>query len=297
MGYPRAVEALKSSRPLRDRESVGAADPTLFAAWVIDCTRKNDAIELRRLGPASAAMRDEFGRGALAYAAGAGADAAAKALLEMGADISAVDAAGTTVLMIAAERPDVSMIDLLLRSGADPQALDAEKRTALFYAARANQTASLRALLGAGAMLDARDSRGYNALDVALAVGAEAAASELRGTGLHANLVAGENTRQAGKFDAAHPGEIYRGWPALALAVSRNDAAGVQQLLGGGGNANLRLPQGDSLLRLAADAHAMETLSLLLAHGADPAAPDHEGHSVLWLAVTHGDLPLVRTFL
>ncbi len=66
------IEALKSGRPLLDRESVGASDPALLAAWVIDCARKNDAAELRRLGPASAAVRDEFGRGALSYAAEAG---------------------------------------------------------------------------------------------------------------------------------------------------------------------------------------------------------------------------------
>ena len=36
---------------LLDRESVGASDPTLLTAWVIDCARKDDASELRRLGP------------------------------------------------------------------------------------------------------------------------------------------------------------------------------------------------------------------------------------------------------
>ncbi|HEY4970414.1 MAG TPA: hypothetical protein VII35_10940, partial [Steroidobacteraceae bacterium] len=51
IGYYRAVEALKSGRPLLDRESVGASDPTLLTPWVIDCVRKNDAAELRRLGP------------------------------------------------------------------------------------------------------------------------------------------------------------------------------------------------------------------------------------------------------
>src|SRR5712672_3214494 len=45
-------------------------------------------------------------------------------LLEMGADARAVDKAGTTVLMIAAERPDAAMIDLLLKHGADPHAVD-----------------------------------------------------------------------------------------------------------------------------------------------------------------------------
>src|SRR4030088_2790927 len=114
--------------------------------------------------------------------------------------------------MIAAEQPETAMIDLLLQHGADVQAVDAEKRTALFYAARANQTADLTALRNGGAVLDEHDSRGYNALDDALAVGAEATAAELRSLGVHANRATGGTARRNGKFDPAHPGEIYRGW-------------------------------------------------------------------------------------
>lgn len=297
LGYWRAVDALKSGRPLLDRESVGASDPALLTAWVFDCARKNDAAELRRLGAASAAVRDEFGRGALSYAAEAGTVAAATALLDLGADMRAADRAGTTALMVAAERPDAKLTDLLLHHGADPQAADAEQRTALFYAARADRAGNVRSLQQAGAVLDLRDSRGYNALDDALAVGAEAAAAELRSLGVHATRAAVSAGRQSGKFDPAHPGEIYRGWPPLALAVSRNDTASVQQLLGAGGNVNLRLPQGDPLLQVAADAHALESVQLLLARGADAAATDHAGHSALWLAATRGDLAVIKSLL
>ena len=218
LGYYRAVDALKSGRPLLDRESVGASDPRLMTPWVIDCVRKNDAGELRRLGPVSASVRDEFGRSSLARAAEIGSLAAATALLDLGADARAVDQAGVTALMIAAERPEQSMVDLLLQHGADSQAVDSEKRTALFYAARANRADNLRALQRAGAVLDSRDSRGYNALDAALGVGAESAITELRSMGVHANRLTAELGRQSGKFDAAHPGEIYRGWPPLALS-------------------------------------------------------------------------------
>jgi ankyrin repeat protein len=295
LGYFRAVDALKSGRPLLDREYAGATDPSLLAAWVIDSVRKNDAAEIRRLGKASVAVRDEFGRTALSYAAEAGSVAAATALLDLGADIAAADKAGTTALMIAAERPDAAMVDLLLQHGADPQAADAEKRNALFYAARGNQPGNVRALQHAGVSLDARDGRDYNALDAAIAVDADAAATELRELGVHVHLVTLE--RRSGKFDPAHAGEIYRGWPPLALAVSRNDTATVQQLLAAGGDANLRLPQRDPLLQIAADAHALESLSLLLAHGANPLATDHSGHSALWLAAARNDLELVTALL
>src|SRR5882724_5377116 len=297
LGYYRAVDAQRSGRPLLDRESVGASDPNLLTPWVMVCVRKNDAAELRRLGPVSASVRDEFGRGSLAHAAEEGATAAAAVLLEMGADARAVDKAGTTVLMIAAERPDAAMIDLLLKHGADPHAVDAEHRTALFYAARADRVDNIVALQRAGAALDARDNRGYNAYDAALVVGADAAVTELGTLGLRANRVTVDPARQGGKFDPQHPGEIYRGWPPLALAAARNDTANVQQLLGAGGDANLRLPQGDPLLQVAADAHAVESVRLLLAHGANAAATDHAGHSVLWLAAARNDLALIRTLL
>src|SRR6202022_3101988 len=109
MGCHRAVDALRSGRPLLHRESVGATDPTLLTPWVIDCVRKNDAAELRRLGPVSTSVRDEFGRGALAHAAAAGTLAAAETLLDLGAAVRAVDKAGTTALMIAAEGPEPKM--------------------------------------------------------------------------------------------------------------------------------------------------------------------------------------------
>src|SRR5882762_5997206 len=146
LGYYRAVDAQRTGRPLLDRESVGASDPNLLTPWVMDCVRKNDAAELRRLGPVSASVRDEFGRGSLAHAAEEGATAAAAVLLEMGADARAADQAGTTVLMVAAERPDAAMIDLLLKHGADLHSVDGERRTALFYAARADRVDNIIAL-------------------------------------------------------------------------------------------------------------------------------------------------------
>ena len=297
LGYIRAAETLRSGRPLLARESVGASDPALLSAWVIDRVRKNDAAELRRIGPTSAGVHDEFGRAALAYAAAADTLAAATALLDMGAQVNAGDKAGTTALMIAAERPDAAMVDLLLLHGADPQAADAERRTALFYAARANRPAIIERLQRANVLLDARDDRGYNALEAALAAGAAAAAEELRSLGMHTDLVAVGGERQSGRFDPAHPGDIYRGWPPLALAVSRNDTAAVKQLLDAGANANLRIPPGDTLLQVAADAHAMDALPLLLAHGADPIAADHAGHGVLWHAAVRNDVSVLKALL
>src|SRR5258708_31847076 len=105
LGYYRAVDAQRSGRPLLDRESVGASDPNLLTPWAMDCVRKNDAAELRRLGPVSASVRDEFGRSSLAPAAEDGAPPAAAVLLETGADARAVDKAATPTCLSRPSRP------------------------------------------------------------------------------------------------------------------------------------------------------------------------------------------------
>ena len=297
LGYARAADALKSDRPLLDREGVSAGDPALFGAWVIDCARRNDAAELQRLGTAAAGVRDEFERTALMHAADSGAPRAVQTLLELGADPRAADRVGTTALMLAVGHADTQIAEILLAHGADPDAADAEQRSAMFYAARANQSAAIDVLAHAGGHLDALDRRGYSALDVATVAGSEAAATQLRALGAKAYLVKGKPQRQSGKFDAVHPGEIYRGWQELALAIARDDASTVQRLLAAGADANARLPQGDTLLQAAADARALDCISLLLAHGADPAAADHTGHSVLWLAASRDDQSLIKSLL
>ncbi|MGD0503025.1 MAG: ankyrin repeat domain-containing protein [Steroidobacteraceae bacterium] len=297
LGYVRAVDVLKSGKPLLEREPLGASDPALFTAWVMSCVSRGDGAEIRRLGAAAAGVTDEFGRSPLSFAAQRGQFGAAAALIDLGADVRTTDRFGTTALMLAAQQTEPALVELLLAHGADSQPLDAEKRTALFYAARADRPAAVQLLLRAGALPGARDERGYTALDAALTVGADAAASELRSQGVQHTVVAGAASRQAGKFDPAHPGDLYRGWAPLAVAVSRDDTSAVEQLLAAGGDVNLRLPQGDPLIRAAMDAHALGSLSLLLKRGAKPTAQDHSGHSVLWLAATRGDLIVLQALL
>ena len=213
LGYVRASQALKAGGGLLTREDLTASDPTLRAAWVIACIRRNDTTELKRLGTDIVSIRDDFGRGSLDYAVEAGALDAVTVLLQRGADVHAADNVGTTALMLAAERPERALLDQLLQYGSDPRAIDAEHRTALFYAARANRPGAIAALRAAGVQLDARDERGYNALDAALATNAAAAADALRESGLTPHLAAAPPAR-SGKFDPARPGDIYSKWPA-----------------------------------------------------------------------------------
>jgi ankyrin repeat protein len=297
LGYARAIEASRSGRVLLAPEIADAAEPLLFAARVMDCARKNDWRQLERLGPRSAQVLDDFGRGALAHAAETGSVEAAQVLLDFKADVGAADKEGARPLMLAAAQSSAVMTELLLQHGADLETADAEHRNALNYAARADRLNNLRALVHAGAKLDSRDGRSYNALEAALADGAQETVSELRSLGLKASMSGTDSVRPSGKFDPGHPGNLYRDWPAIALAVSRNDTDGVARFLGAGVSGGLYLPKGDTLLQAAADARALASLPLLRAHGADPAAPDHSGHTVLWLAVERNDLALVKALL
>ena len=118
------------------------------------------------------------------------------------------------------------MIDLLLQHGADPQAADAEQRTALFYAARANRAAtSWRCSAPVRCSMHAIGAATTRSMRRSSSAPTRPRRSCAR-LGLHANRVTVDPARHSGKFDPARPGDIYRGWPALALAVARNDSAG-----------------------------------------------------------------------
>ena len=148
---------------------------------------------------------------------------------------------------------------MLLQHGADPQASDAEQRTALFYAARANRAGHDQ---GAAATPARRSMHAIGGATTRSTRRSPSAPTqpprELRSLGLHANLVTADPARHSGKFDPSQPGRHLSRMAALALAVARNDEPSVQQLLAAGGDANLRVPQGDPLLQVAADAHAVQ---------------------------------------
>ena len=278
-GYPPAIESLRSHRLPLARETAGASDPALLAAWVLDCARKGDAAELRRLGPPAAAVKDEFGRGALAYAVEAGEAPAATALLELGADPRAADRIGTTPLMLAAQRPDASLTQLLLQRGADPGAVDTDRRTALFYAASGNRPASVLAR-GASVPVDALDVRGYSALDAALIVDADAAAAALRSLNARSRAPSGAMSI-ARKVRRRH--DRARSITAGRRSRSRSRATTRRPCNSSWMAAPTRIPGflRATPFKVAADAHALGSLSLLLAHGADPSATDHAHHTTL----------------
>ena len=161
----------------------------------------------------------------------AGAVKSVQLLIEAGSDVNHADSFGVTPLMLAAQLETTQLLELLLTKGASVSAVDKAKRTALFYAARANRPQAVAKLAQAGAKLDATDSGDYTALDAALSADADQAAAQLRSLGAKSLVTHTARQSDVGKFDSAHPGDLYRGWPVVALAVARNDTTSVRTLL------------------------------------------------------------------
>ena len=289
LGYPAAVEDVRASRLPMSPDWAGLSDHELRVDLAIYAVRNGDYDCLKALGADLKTLRDPFGASVLAHAVAAGALKSTQLLVDAGSDVNQADTFGVTPLMLAAQLEDLQILQLLLAKGAKPGALDKAQRSALFYAARADRPAAVKALVQAGARVDAVDAREYNALDAALMADADQAAAQLRSLGAKSQAAHAARKSNVGKYDAARPGDLYRGWPVVALAVARDDAASVQGLLAGGADADSRTAQGDSLLHVALHVSAAGTVKVLLAAHANPKQTDKRGRTVLVLAATRGD--------
>jgi ankyrin repeat protein len=199
---------------------------------------------------------DADGTTALHWAVHRGELEAVRALLAAGAAVDAANRYGVRPAYLAAENGDAAMMNMLLGAGADPRAVFAEGETLLMTAARTGEVATIEALLAAGADVNATEGRGGQ---TALML----AAAENNGPAIAA-LLAGGAERDAREAS----GEL----TALAFAVRGGAVDAVQALLDAGSDPSATLPDGTSLLVLAALNQTYEAASALLAHGADPNA-------------------------
>jgi ankyrin repeat protein len=182
---------------------------------IFEAVKSNQSLRLRALlqEGADPDARDETGETPLTWAANLGHTAVVKDLLAAGADVDAagprflspplmlaarigargivallavhaaldaVDAAGTTALMRAVERPEgvvkpqariAAIVKTLLDLGADPNVQDMGGNTALMWAVRWGNPEAIRLLAAAGADPAVRNRAGETALDQADARG------------------------------------------------------------------------------------------------------------------------------
>jgi ankyrin repeat protein len=319
------------------------ADPGL-----LDAATDGDAVAVTRLlaagaNPnASAPARDATGKLVLSTALFAAAGngelphgcwAAARLLLDAGADPNIATSSGITPLMAAAGQGHLEMLRLLLARGA---AVDAVRPspggTAFHFACANNQPECAEALARAGCDVGIKTKAGQTGREVAEAEGHTEVVARLRavvGDQLRSSnrLVEMAISAQAvGAVPAPEPAPVacdeaavgaapepepmaFAGGEGLAnqllTAVAEGDGAAVSRLLAAGADPNVsvaaRNPSGEVLqttaLVRAATHGQLEAARLLLFAGADPSRAASDGLTPLIITSATGHLEVLQLLL
>ena len=238
--------------------AVASGSAAAERASLLVAAKSGTAAELQRLLASNASPNeaDADRTSALHWAVHRGAIDAVRALLAAGAAVDAENRYGIRPAYLAAENGDAATMRVLLEAGADPRAVFAEGETLVMTAARTGDVATIELLQAAGAEVNATESRGGQ---TALML----AAAENNGLAIEALIKAGAD-REAREAT----GEL----TALGFAVRAGAVDAVRALLAAGADASATLPDGTSLLMLAALNQNYEAAAVLLEHGADPDA-------------------------
>jgi ankyrin repeat protein len=178
-GQTALIHAYQNGRPTdvslftRAGASLKERDAKGWTALMYAAYRHFPAEEMKALIDAGADVSavNEEGQTPLMLAAQAGNAGAVKMLLEngMAGAVNASDRRGRTALMYfrqgyTYEEPGGAVVRVLVSAGAEVNATDGEGRTALMSAAEAGSTDSVKALVELGASVNARDRRGRTSL-------------------------------------------------------------------------------------------------------------------------------------
>src|SRR6266704_3169381 len=240
-------------------------DPKLAA--LIAAVRTGDTKAAGKLIAASPELvnpHDRAGATPLHHAAGFGALATMKLLLEHGADANAGNKRKSTPLFWSLH--DEAKVRMLLNHGANVNARIIDGRTPAYQAASmANAVPVLRLLLDKGADPNAKTLTGMTPLIAASRVNIEAARLLL-------DRKADVNARNAA------------GGTALMAAAQTGRPQAVRLLLEKGADPNARTKRNENALADAATAGNEETVKLLLEHGAEVNVQNIRGYSPLLYA-------------
>lgn len=255
--------------------------------------------------------------------------AAARRLLEQGANIEARGWNGCTPLLLAAENSRGSIAKMLLERGANASAKDEQGDTVLMLAARAGNVDLVQELLRRGASQDERTRALFEALHggpvgIVLVQGKDTAPAELPAdpwhltarllldTGLDleardeegntplmaaANYAQTEVVQMLLRRGADVKARDNRGFTALmgaacecALATMNSGYDSVKLLLDAGSDVNARANDGSTALILAAGGFGdVATLKLLVERGANPNLRNKKGETALAIAKPRSD--------
>ena len=223
---------------------------------------------------------------------------AVQGLLDHGADPNQTGPLGTTALMWAV--PDLEKVRILLAHGANVNARAETDRTAFLVASSYPGTVELlKLLLEHGADLHAQDKAGATALSLAVRSADIDVVRFLADRGLDANKLSPGARRVAfARYDLPTTEYLMSkdlsGIPdVLITAAAWHPASLVTRWLESGANVNATNPaqygRTPLLTAVTSEAASVETVKLLLDHGADPNTPMTEGESPLDWAIYKGD--------
>jgi ankyrin repeat protein len=196
-------------------------------------------------------------------------------------EINQCDNTGRTCVSWAAQRGDVTTVNLLLEYNADPNITTPTFMAPLHFAVEALSPACIEPLLAHGADPLAVDHDMHTALHFAVSY---------HDDGAYLLPII-----QAGADLNAKTGYSYT---PLITAVCKNRVRAVECLLDNGADVNLTGQYGQSPLQYAVEYNSHACLRLLIDRGADcTVLCEENGPTIIHIAVRHGDLQTVTMLL
>ena len=252
----------------------------------------------------------------LHLAAKSGHSTVASILISHGAPTTDIDKNQWTPLHVAAESGHTAVVSALVQQGANTAAIDLNEQTPLHLASHSSDSAAISILVKYGANITAIDSDQQTPLHVAVLSQNEEAIKVLLDLG--ADMLYPDNLRQPPVNYAAAFGSIgcikafidagfdinYRepceNRTVLHDAVKSNEIEILDYLLRQDGSevvVNARAIDGSTALHLAVRNSGLESVRLLLQHGADMGAMSNKGYTPVDLAIRRRDLCCLRVFI
>ncbi|MEO1041431.1 MAG: ankyrin repeat domain-containing protein [Pseudomonadota bacterium] len=224
-------------------------------------------------------VRLEFGATPLLWAIDSQDLSITSALLDAGADPNLADDDGATALMIACELGGEEITRRLVEANADVNETRADGISPLAICARHATSGAVSALLAAGANPTKGDADGRTPVMWAASGGKAESVRLLAEAGANINAVS------------------TAGFTPLFFSIKSQDLETLKTVLALGGHTDHIGPKETTAVQLAVYQQNFSAVGLLMNHGADLAALDRHGNSLLHAASVAGDIDLAQRLI